>query len=279
MKVTYTLMTIATLIVIPTVEAATGIVAAWDQVEKTPDYLTGKEAYDQSLTAGGETWGTVFDVQVTTVNDPKKQATRQSTDGTYGDGVDLVTLEGNPISPDTVNPSGLRLNNEQAILFTFTNKSGGTYQLERFYFDWTRANDTAPQTITFSYTGPDMVEEILLNDSTAPVTLSIDDFADYSVDLSAYAIANGEVFTLKLEARNGETGSIVDNIALSVTGTAIASTCAFEVADGWVNTDGWMGWISGVEGPWHYSLLLDGWIYLEVMPDACSDGSWVYIGK
>ncbi|MCD8482567.1 MAG: PEP-CTERM sorting domain-containing protein [Verrucomicrobia bacterium] len=145
-----------------------------------------------------------------------KQASRQSTDGTFGPATNLTTWDGNPISANTAENSALRINNNESLNLTFNNSSGAPVQLSYFLFDYGRSNNTAPATISLTFIDSNNQETLLFSDSNTPNTGSIGDYSDFAVNLSSYTIAAGDFFTLRLTATNGSSGGNIDNTALTV---------------------------------------------------------------
>ena len=53
---------------------------------------------------------------------------------------------------------------------------------------------------------------------------------------------------------------------------------AWIVTDGFVNTEGFLGWLYVEMAPWVYSYALDQWIYIEEA-NVTATGAWGYISR
>jgi hypothetical protein len=80
---------------------------------------------------------------------------------------------------------------------------------------------------------------------------------------------------VSITAPQTETASVVFS-GLEGTLNEETTWSGWPVIDGYVDTDGWMGWLYVVNDPWVWSLLLDKWIYSPA-ENIGAGGGWVYI--
>jgi hypothetical protein len=71
----------------------------------------------------------------------------------------------------------------------------------------------------------------------------------------------------------------IDNVSISTASSGGEDTWAgYTIVDGYVNTEGFMGWLYVAEDPWILSVSLDKYLYLP--ESAVSDsGAWTYLPK